>query len=37
MIFQNLFQEIEKKANEKVHVSFKTVISKQEKEFLNEL
>ena len=28
IIFQNLFQEIEKKVNEKMHVSFKTVISK---------
>ena len=37
MIFQNLSQEIEKEANEKVHMLSKAVISRQEKKLLNEL
>ena len=37
MIFQNLSQKIEKEANEKMHVSSETVISRQEKKLLNKL
>jgi len=37
MIFQNLSQEIEKEASDEVHVSSETVISRYEKELLNEL
>ena len=37
MIFQNLFQEIEKEINKKIYVSSEIMISRQEKKFLNEL
>ena len=37
MIFQNLSQEIEKEASEKVHVLFRTIISRHKKKLLNKL